>query len=219
MLPESINMKKLAVFFIPFILLYACNGQDRIGAKVSKTDTTKVFNREIPTGKDGTVDLFYNLKKQKASQLKLDSLESGFDSLQIRISYDYSLVTKRDLVVIKMTNAKWEGKLYEMTVDWDAFTLTEKVISKKVKSIAPRSGWNSFVQKVLDLEVMSLPNMDDIPGLEDGWNDGVTYNVEVATQRQYRYYSYHLPKEFQDKFWQAKNMIKILELIKNELRS
>jgi len=63
---------------------------------------------------------------------------------------------------------------------------------------------------------MTLPDMDSIPGLKDNWTDGVTYNVEVATKKQYRFYSYHLPDKFKDKFWQAKNITLILNLISRE---
>ena len=60
--------------------------------------------------------------------------------------------------------------------------------------------------------------MDDIPGLQDRWTDGVTYNVEIATKKQYRFYGYHLPDKFENKFWQAKNMTGILSLLSAELR-
>jgi hypothetical protein len=66
------------------------------------------------------------------------------------------------------------------------------------------------------LQITTLPHMSDIPGLRDGWTDGVSYNVEVATKDQYRFYGYHLPDKFQDKYWQAKNMVDILNLIGSE---
>jgi hypothetical protein len=54
------------------------------------------------------------------------------------------------------------------------------------------------------------------PGLEDGWTDGISYKIEVATKRQYRFYGYHLPDKFQDKLWQAKNKVDILKLVETE---
>ena len=84
--------------------------------------------------------------------------------------------------------------------------------------MTPKSGWDKFISKLLSLKVMTLPNMEDIPGLEDNWTDGVTYNVEIATKNQYRFYGYHLPDKFEDRFWQAKNMTAILNLIQTELR-
>jgi hypothetical protein len=64
--------------------------------------------------------------------------------------------------------------------------------------------------------VLSLPNQDDIPNYGNG-TDGRTYNVEVATKNQYRFYGYWEPQEYQNKFWQAKNMADILKLFETEL--
>lgn len=84
--------------------------------------------------------------------------------------------------------------------------------------MTPKSGWDKFINELLSLKIMTLPNMDDIPGLQDNWTDGVTYNIEIATKKRYRFYSYHLPDKFEDNFWQAKNMTEILSLISTELK-
>ena len=212
-------MQKLIIIFLS-ILLFSCDGKDNssISKPSSKVDTTTIFKKEIPTYKIGGVDLFYELKKQKEKQLKLDSLESGFDSLQIRIWYDYALLTNRELIVIKRTNHKWTADHYEMIVEWDALRNTETITTNNVKSLIPKSGWHDFITKLSDLKIMTLPNMNDIPGLVDKWHDGVTYNIEVATKKQYRFYGYHLPGKFEDKYWQAKKMTEILTLVSTHLK-
>lgn len=63
---------------------------------------------------------------------------------------------------------------------------------------------------------MTLPNQDDIKSYGGGF-DGRTYNVEVSTKNKYRFYGYWEPQEYQDKFWQAKNMTDILKLFETEL--
>jgi hypothetical protein len=176
----------------------------------TNSETTQ-FTKEIPA-----TDLFYKLSQQKAKQLKIDSLENGFDSLQIRIWYDYSLITLRKLLIVKQTNSAWSARAYTMTVDWNAYKLTEKVKIKKEEKLSPKNGWDSFSKRIMDLQITTLPNMVDIPGLKDHWLDGMTYNVEVATKTQYRFYRYHLPDKFQDKYWQAKNMVDILKLVEAE---
>jgi hypothetical protein len=212
-------MQKLSSIFFCTLLL-SCKEQENAPIQnfPSKIDTAVSFQKEIPTYEDGGVSIFYELKKQKEKQLKLDSLELGFDSLQIRIWYDYALLTNRELIVIKRTNGKWAADHYNLEVGWDAFKNTEKIKATEVKAVTPKSGWNNFINELLSLKIMTLPNMDDIPGLVDGWTDGVTYNVEIATNRQYRFYGYHLPDKFEDEFWQARNMTLILSLISTELR-
>jgi hypothetical protein len=172
------------------------------------------FKKEIPIRENGS----YDLKKQKEKQLQLDSLESGFNSLQIRIWHDYSLVTKRELIIIKKVKDQWTGKYYDMKVDWDAFKDTETITSSKSELIAPNSGWNNFTKKLFELNIKTLPNMADIPGLINDWDDGSTYNIEIATKNQYRFYSYHEPDKFEDKYWQAKKMVEILNLVSSEFK-
>ena len=52
---------------------------------------------------------------------------------------------------------------------------------------------------------------------DEGGKDGKTFNVEVATKNQYRFYTYWEPHDYQNKFWQAKNMAEIIDLLKTEL--
>ncbi len=157
-----------------------------------------------------------NLISQKRKQLNIESLETGFDSIQIRIWYEYSLLKKRDLIILKFTQGEWNGTFYSMIVDWDPLKTTETILSKSVKNVKPKSGWNNFTKKLVDLKLTTLPNMRDIPGLSDTWDDGTTYAVEIAAGKKYRTYSYHEPEEFKD-YWQANKMLAILEIFSKEL--
>jgi len=167
---------------------WSCKGQNR---------SVNTFEKEIPTWGNGEQGLFYKLTRQKSIQLKLDDLETGFDSLQIRVWYDYSLIDLRELIELKYQNSKWSGYHYTMEVDWNATDLTEKIKKKTKTAINPKSGWTKFIATIHDKRITTLPNMEDIEGLEDGWTDGVTYNVEIGTKAMYRFYGYHLPNKFQ----------------------
>lgn len=129
-------------------------------------DTTKPFKKEIPTYRDGGVDIFYALAKAKQKQLGLDSLENGFHNLQIRVWYDFALVRERKLVVITNKDTNWTATVYDLQVDWDG--RTEAILSKKVKQVTPKSGWANFSKKLLDLKVLTLPNQDDVPNYGGG---------------------------------------------------
>lgn len=201
-------MKHLTTIILFTTFFISCSGQ-------TNSDTKK-FKQEIPTARNGEPDLFYKLTQQKVKQLHIDTLQSGYDSLQIRIWYDYSLINLRKILILKRTNSIWTATAFTLTVEWNAFNLTETVKTQKIKKLNPKNGWDNFLSKLFALQVQTLPNMDDIPGLSDGWTDGVSFNVEVATKKSYRFYGYHLPDKFQDKYWQAKNMVDILKLIETE---
>ncbi len=203
-----LNMRQFIITILFVIYWALCFAQN--------TAVIDKFRKEIPTWKDGDTDLFYNLSQQKAAQLKLDVLQNGYDSLQIRIWYNYPFTTLRKLFIIKRANSVWSATSYRMSVDWNPTNLTDSVMSKRKKTVSPKSGWADFVHKLLTLQIIQLPNMRDIPGLEDWWSDGENYNVEVSTKQLYRFYGYHLPEKFQDKYWQAKNMAEILKLVETE---
>ena len=177
-------------------------------------NSTSSFKKEIPTYLDGDADIFYQLAKDRQKQLGLDSLEKGFHDLQIRVWYDFALVKEQKLIVITNKDTKWTAAIYDLQVGGD--NKTETILSKKIRQVSPKSGWPTFSKKLLDLQIETLPNQDDVEGYSAG-SDGRTYNVEVATKNQYRFYGYWEPQEYQNKFWQAKNMTDILKLFETEL--
>jgi len=214
--PCYINMQKL--YSIPVLIWFFLTGcrerSNPIPAALTFNDTTTPFKREIPTYIAGGIDIFYTLAKAKQKQLGLDSLENGFNNLQIRVWYDFALVRERKLVVITNKGTSWAATVYDLQVKWA--DRTETVLSKKISRPVPKSGWARFSQELLSLQLLTLPDQNDIPHY-DADTDGRTYNVEIATSRQYRFYGYWEPEEYQDKFWQAKNIVGMLDLFRREL--
>lgn len=107
--------------------------------------------------------------------------------------------------------------VYTMKVHWNDTTRTEKILSKNVYRKEPASGWDNFMKRLFDLQIMSLPDMSRVPGYEelDG-ADGASYFIEFATKDKYRFYGYWEPAIF-TQFWEARNMEEILRLIEQEL--
>ncbi len=177
-------------------------------------DTTKTFTKDIPTNKNGDVDLFYLFLKAREKQLGLQILENGFDDLQIRVWYHFSLFWQGKLVVITNKDTNWTATVYNYRN-----RETETVILKHAKQVVPKSTWDKFSKQLLSYNVLTLPNDFDIPdcNLDCVGNDGTSYLVEVATNDQYRFYHYREPQYIQGRFYQAKNMVDILKLFEEEL--
>ncbi len=212
-------MKHTNFISIIVILFFAsCKGQTYSNSPLEFVDTTKPFKKEIPTYQNGDVDIFYESAKTKQKQLGLDSIENGVDNLQVRVWYDVAPVIDRKLVVITNKDTSWTATIYiydlQIESDWDG--QTETILLKKIKQVIPKSGWLSFSKKLLDLKILTLPNQDDVKGYDCGL-DGSSYNIEIATKNQYRFYGYWEPQQYQYKFWQAKNMADILKLFETEL--
>ncbi len=208
------SIKLAAMRQIIFILLGiaflsgACNSH--------KNGDSSSFKKEIPSYFGGSVDVFYQLAKDRQKELGLDSIENGYHDLQIRVWYNYALVKERKLVIITNKDTNWTAAMYDFQISRDG--KTETILSKKIRQVSPKSGWPAFSKKLLALQVVTLPNQDDVEGYSAG-DDGKTYSVEVASKNQYRFYSYWEPQKNQDKFWQAKNLTEILKLFETELYS
>lgn len=195
-------------------VLPACKGQPHPVKPSSFHDTATPFKREIPTYKNGEVDVFYRVAKDKQRQLGLDSLENGFDNLQIRVWYDFSFIRERKLVIISNKDTGWAATVYDLEVKWDGNT--ETILSKKIRQVIPKSGWAFFSNKLLQLQLLTLPNGADIAGYDTG-TDGSDCSVEIATRSRYRFYSYWEPEQFRNEFWQAKKIADMMDLFRQEL--
>ena len=209
------NANLNTTIILTILFLIACevknNSSDYYKAFI---DTTNSFKKEIPADPNIDLNIFYRLIKDKQQQLKLDNLEKGFENLQIRFWYDYALVSEKVLIIIKNIDSTWKASVYNYKVDWDG--RKETVLSKKISSVKPKSGWEIFLKKLLDLKILTLPDEKDLTDY-GGHTDGNSYHVEIATKNQYRFYGYGEPQHYKDRFTQAQSMSDILNLLQEEL--
>src|SRR5688572_16780294 len=114
------NLKLKILIVITIIFLVRCKeGKNSSDYYKPFVDTTKVFKKEIPTYPDGQVSIFYKVSKDIQKQLNLDNLEKGFENLQIRLWYDFALVSERALIIITNKDSTWKSLVYNYKVDWD----------------------------------------------------------------------------------------------------
>lgn len=201
------DMKRIC-FISLFLVLFSASCKESANVNnqlIEFNNSTKHFRKEIRVYPNGMLDYFYTHSKEKSKQLGLDSLENGFNGLQIRIWYDVVNVSKQKVVVLTYSKGKWNGKVYYL-----------KELSQ-AKDVMPKSGWVTFANKLLNLKILTLPDGGDLSDCGDGGGDGSTYNVEIATENHYRYYGYWEPQDYQEKCWQAKNMKEILSLLSKDL--
>jgi hypothetical protein len=161
------------------------------------------FIKDIPHYKSGIPSIYYSSVRKTEKIIKLDTIENGFDSLQIRIWYHYpKFEPAKKILILKNKNKIWTASLYDYDKD--------SIIILNCKDL------NGFMNNLFSCQLMTLPDMNAIKGLEDHWKDGDSYTVEISDKKHYRLYNYHVPEEFQHKFRQAKDMVRILKLIKKE---
>lgn len=204
-------MIKLIVITLLMLSFFSCHTEEVNQENKALIDTSIVIQKYIPQI-NGRPDIFYKMAKQRAYQLRLDSLELGYDSLQIRIWYDYSLISLRRLVIIKNEGGKWSAKAYRLLASW--YNGRDSIYRKESIPIEPKSGWNDFLKSLFKLPVMTLPNEYEIGG--GGGLDGNAFSIEVATKNRYRFYSYENPSRDAG-LPQVREMDAILTLVQKEL--
>ena len=172
--------------------------------------------KDIPKEKTGNPVWYYLMQKEAEKKLGFKTLDSGFDSIEIRIWRGYVFSAKEQVVIIKNSNSKWKAELYNLTRIYDNNSDSVLSVKKDIIIAEPKSGWSTFMDKLFKLNILTLPAYSKIPNYRvpmDG--DGV--NIQVATRTNYRIYFYPEPKLNADKILEAKQVTQILELISNEL--
>lgn len=185
----------------------------KILAQLNPTDTFLYYS-----GKSNNKRIDSTIKQDKADRerwLNLQSIERGFDSVQIRIWYGCAILGNDRLIVLANANHSWRAEVSKLQYQWDSLTQRFDTVTRSVVSKLPQSGWRKFINQLFDLKTLTLPNEQDIPNFaERSITDGCSVEIEIATKDCYRYYYYTNPDLYE--YWQAKNMISILKLINSE---
>ncbi len=209
------------------LLIAACQQSRQIPAG-PWDDTIKgvTFTKEIPRSKigrdSGKYDLFYRSNHFYVSSLGLDSLEGGYNSFQLRVWLGPDLAIIKNVVIISNVKQQWQARVitYKDSNSYDYndpkyVTISKKEIITDKRNVTPSSGWAAFIKEMLVLQVLNLPNGNDIAGYGCGI-DGTASIFETATANNYRYYYYYDPGDHAARFWQAKNVLEFAGLLEKE---
>ncbi|MGN6402515.1 MAG: hypothetical protein ACTHMD_18800 [Flavisolibacter sp.] len=218
-------LKDPTISFLLFFCLSLCTScktkTDDIYKDIDNNLTqTKTVSLEIPTYQRGTqkweVDWIYSYIKKQTSDLGLDTIQSGYKDIQIRIWLHSWLAIKKDLVILSRTNHNWTGELITATYKYNDSLQEHLIVKKESKQIVPKSGWDNLFKSLVDLKLLTLNDMNELPNYKMG-NDGIDYVFEIATKDKYRMYHYWTPSLYTNKYWQAKNVTQIAEVVQKEL--
>lgn len=172
------------------------------------------FTREIPHELEERGSLFESLKFIRDS-LRLDTLENGYDSMEIRIWMSMALSSQSQIVIIKNHKGNWSATSILFTpVHNDIKQDSLLYYTKESVNLVPKSSWDSFIKKLKDHQILTLPDQDKLIGY-DHPHDGGSVEFEISSKYVYRLYSYHAPG-VNLHFPEAKNVEAILDLIKQE---
>ncbi|MCL2098526.1 MAG: hypothetical protein FWH23_07205 [Bacteroidales bacterium] len=219
--------------FLSILLVTGCasmkmNQLSQLSSNYSSIPET-VKELDIPTYEEkqqfnGYPFLYWHFSKQKEKQLGLESAELANDSLIFRV-WITNPIGKRGqphgLIELKYDSSKWVANLYAMYVDFNTNNLSETIVKFEKMEITPkRNDWDFIVDSLYQLKFDILPTDESIPNYykdNSGYSNNLpTFSFEYATKKQYRFYQYNYPARKSNEFWQAKNVLKILDLLDDE---
>ena len=145
--------------------------------------------------------IFFEAINKRASIANLPSLRVALpkDDLELRLWNGFGL-TALEGFVLQRRAGQWKA----VHLDGISRGLPKQEYQRQLS--APKSGWNEFWRKLVEMGIATLPDADEI-GCHTSMLDGMSYVVEVNYELTYRTYLYDNPKYA--KCEQAKRMIAI----------
>lgn len=216
---DRIEMIKFSVITI-FIFVTACHAPLVEQNKEMQSPTPKrELRKDIPN--DSWVKIYFG-ETPGITRPGLDKVtrQNGFSILRENILPDNDLEVRfwvgfglygNDGLILKRDSGNWSAvNLRQMLchVEEDG-----KDKRGKFTLEPPKSGWNTLWQKLIDAGVLTLPDSSKLK-YEGGVLDGKGYVIE--TNYDYLYRTYHYPNPDNEKLKEAKQMIKIGEIIADE---
>jgi hypothetical protein len=138
------------------------------------------------------------------SDLRKTNLADG--DFEVRVWWGFSL-SPLEGVTLRRVVGQWSA------IHTKADNYHEPSKATRVELRPPKSGWETFWQRLVDSRILTLPDASELNCNVNGI-DGGAYVVEVNRDRTYRTYMYDSPSEA--KCNEAKQMIKIGDIIFEE---
>ena len=168
------------------LLIIGCQNNQSKKLEAERLDSNNVV-KEVP---EWYANSDSKRKEEQAlfRQLKLDSLENGFDSLQIRIWIDCGYNVS-DLILIERSKNGWNAVFYSFIAQYDeSYNLEIKNVNAEKR--LPKSGWEIFLENLLRTNLIELPDYSRFYPKYNYPTDAYRVLVEIATITKFRLYEY-----------------------------
>lgn len=170
----------------------------------------------------------YNLPKAALNlchELNLNRIDKGVESFEFRLWFS-GVSDIATVYIIKNVDNTW------FTTSTDYWTrlpnIGEKgytgqkypyrgvhaiVDSSRTYRILPLIAYSTFVDSLKYFDLNNIPSQKGISGFKDGVMDGLTYSIELSTNKYYKLLSYHSPGLQNDKFGYNLKIVRLLKFL------
>ena len=143
-------------------------------------------------------------KSERDSILQLEDLNKNKNDITFRISEEFDDNRTGIVFIFSQNKDHWTGKYLTYGMSRPI------VLLGKYNIPDPKSGWKAFIDKLLNLGIVEMPDYSTLEDYQTGTDENISF-FEIADKENYRYYNYLSPRSFSNK--EAKNIVKILDLI------
>lgn len=197
-------MSAAFILFISTSILVGC--RDAISGSDVQPQQTQQLHVEIP--QSNWVPIFFKEIDKRVQQANLANLRTALlpgDDLEVRLwllgGYEINGI------VIRRASGAWSATyLHEFSTDPNS-------IKNEEQMRPPRSGWESAWQKLVDSDLLTMPDASQINCNVMG-KDGMGYIVETNMSLTYRTYLYDLPAYA--KCDEAKQLLNLISIVNEE---
>ncbi len=210
--------------FLAFVLLSSCTSaslqETRNSNLASQTPQTIEIPKIEPRVEEVVSDIpkafwekiFFEGINERTDEARIKSLRKtslAKDDLEVRVWMGFGL-TKLEGFILKRINKNWSA--VRIMADYDS----KKFINRNIKLNEPKSGWEKTWQKLIDAEILTLPDAKSI-NCNAGATDGFSYVVELKKGNNYRTYMYENPNpNSTNKCREANQILEIDKIIVQE---
>lgn len=128
--------------------------------------------------------------------LELEDLTQHKSALAIRIWYDYSLHSTKELFEFRLVDGSWQGRYYYFIIDRDPETYLLSLKDSYMQALEPKYGWPEFASKIEHNQIVNLQDIDIALTATHGILDGTHFLIEIVDGDGYQRHKYHCPEFF-----------------------
>lgn len=209
----KLKRRAVLIFFIAFI--YSCNSNkcndNTINQAINNFSNKISLSKDIPVDKYGGKDSFYLRLQKQFANFSFERIDTLCEDFTIRITSDFDNSGIMGVLSCKLRSNEWEGMYYKFVGVIPGATVKDIKIDSNL--VTPNSGWCNFINTIFSNKILSLPNMNEIPGFDVVMADGGYSFFEIASKYRYRFYYYYSPLSPDIQFEECKNVNEILKTI------
>ncbi len=180
-------MKLFMSLFITLSFIGICCNNDQNKNPELKSIPNDTVIMDIPEWYS-TSNFTQKMDKKLEALLKLESLQKGFDSLQIRVWIDCGNKIS-SLIVLERERYQWNAVFYSFNIYYNEKTGFE-IRNLNTENRSPKSGWESFSKNLMETDIIDLPDHSKFSPKYNLPNDAYRILVEVGMLKKYRLYEY-----------------------------